>query len=127
MGKKYLDRLIGKKLIDARFSTSTIFPLKKGELKIPVSPLIELILYFQDYILTIFSPISILPSDKAVNDLIGFEIIETNESIYKAELVFDNKSKIEVDMRAEAYFGPEAMELSGSGFIIQLSAYLLVI
>jgi len=108
--EKYLNRLVSKILTSTNVSTNTVLPINgNGKELFTVANL----LHFGDYRLNINNPISIIPSDKKLESLIGLKVIATNEGEEEAEIVFDNGYKLLVDMRDEVYYDPEAMYLSG--------------
>ena len=115
MGKeKYLNRLIGKKLMSVSISTNTIVAINgKNEKKNSDKFTLSNVLNFDDYNLHIYNPITIEPSNKELNDLIGDIVVNTDERENDAEILFDSGCKLLVNMQAEAYYDPEAMSLYG--------------
>ena len=110
----HLERLIGKIVTDFAIGNSITYGLK-GKYGEPPSEIteIEISLFFEDHFLHIYNPISILPSDRELMDLIGLKVISTSEAQFECELIFDNGARLIIDMRDEVYNGPEAMNLVG--------------
>ncbi|KAA5536450.1 hypothetical protein F0919_01935 [Taibaiella lutea] len=110
----YLQRLIGKTVTNTVITTSTVIA-RKIDKDDPDNIKTELTfqLYIDDYTLNIYNPITILPSEKDFADVKGLKIVAVEESDEKAELIFDNSYNLIVDMRDEAYDGPEALYLTG--------------
>jgi hypothetical protein len=108
--QSYLNKLIGKKLTSTDINTSTAFAINKPNDKGRMSIVLHLI--FEDYRLEIYNPIKIFP-DKKLDDMVKLRVVETLETEYQAELVFETGYKLIVDMRDEVYSDPEAMCLSG--------------
>ncbi len=110
----YLEKLLGKVLVRTQISTTTTvgITIKKEDLLQQQFSLIYK-LYFDDYLLIINNPISIIPSNISINDLVNNKIIIVNETKDEAELVFENGSKLVVNLREEAFYDPEAMSLMG--------------
>lgn len=108
--EQYLDRLIGKVLIDAELITATLVPINGIGRELFT---IANSLHFEDYRLTVNNPMIIRPSDRSLKSLLGLKIIATMENEQEAQLTLDNGSIILIDLRDEAYFDPEAMVLKG--------------
>jgi hypothetical protein len=112
--EKYLSQLIGKSLASTAIDTSTIFGINQSNEDSPNGQLIiSNILYFESYSLHIYNPISISPSDKELEDLVGHKVIATDERAKEAELAFDNGYMLLINMQDEVYYGPESMCLYG--------------
>ncbi len=112
--QSYLRRLLGKTFTKTEMATSTTFPIENSR-DYPNDGRMEitLLIFFEDYNLEIFNPITIIPNDKELLDFIGLKVIDTGETKDEAELIFDNGYKIIVNMRNDVYYGPEAMCLNG--------------
>jgi hypothetical protein len=110
----YIERLIGKFVTDTKMGTSTTYPIGENSDDLDFKNIeIELVIFFEDYYLNIYNPITIIPSEKELLDFIGLKVIAISETKKEMELVFDNGYKILIDLRNEVYNGPEAMCLSG--------------
>jgi hypothetical protein len=112
----YLEKLIQKTVTSSNMGTSTTYGINfpKNDPNFSRTE-IELTIIFEDYALNIYNPLTILPSDKELLDFIGLKLIVARETKDEAELIFDNGYKIIIDLRDDAYFGPEAMSLVGPG------------
>lgn len=110
----YLTRLIGSIIqkTDTDITTVVAIKMHKDDEE-SVKMIIGIQLYFEEYILNIYNPAKITFHDTALNNLIGLKVIEVNETKESAELMFDNGCKLIVNMKEEAYEGPEAMALYG--------------
>lgn len=108
--EKYLNRLIGKRLLSTRISTSTVLPINGNGKELYT---IANSLHFEDYRLDINNPITFIPADKDLESLIGLKVIGTDERKEEAEIIFDNGFKLIVNMRDEVYYDPESMVLNG--------------
>ena len=108
--QKYLNRLVGKILTSINISTSTVLPINGNGKELYT---IANALCFEDYQLNINNPISILPLNKELKDLVHLKVVATDERKEQAEIIFEGGYKILVDMRDEAYYDPEAMYLTG--------------
>jgi hypothetical protein len=115
MEKEYcLKRLIGKVVNKTEISSSIIIGRNmKADDPNRERTFVMLQLFIEDYILNISNPITIIPSYKELPDLEGLKIIAVHETDEEAELIFDNGNRLIVDMRDEAYEGPEAIYLTG--------------
>ena len=110
----HLERLIGKTVTNTGMGTSTTYSIGKSkDDPDDIRTEIELNIFFEDYYLNIYNPITIIPSEKELLDFTGLSLIATSETKDEAELIFDNSYRIIIDLRDEAYYGPEAMCLSG--------------
>lgn len=118
--EKYLKLLIGKSVTATDCYTNFIIPRDK-ELQAnnnfyhSITEATQLII--EEYILNLINPFIITPSVNDINDLVGLVIVDTHEYAKSAELVFNNGSKLILDMRDEVYTGPEAMVLHGPNFL----------
>ena len=110
----YLKRLIGKLFVSAEINTNTIVAINEvvenGKSEILT---LSNTLFFEDYRLNVYNPISVIPADKIVGDLIGCKVTLTDERLNEAEIQFDNGYKLIINMRDEVYFDPEARCLYG--------------
>ena len=116
---KNLKKLIGRVLISTEISTNTIVAIN-GDVENDKSAILTLsnVLYFKDYTLHINNPISIVPSDKVLNDLIGYKVKNTIERLHEVEIQFSYGFKLIINMRDEIYYDPEAMCLHGPDNLI---------
>lgn len=118
--EKYLKLLIGKSVTATDSYTNFVIPRDK-ELQAnnnyyhSISESTQLII--EEYGLDLINPFIITPSVNDINDLTGLVIVDTHEYAESAELVFNNGSKLILDMRDEVYTGPEAMVLHGPNFL----------
>lgn len=110
----YLQQLVGKTVANTELITGTVIA-RKASRDEPDNIQIELTwqMYLEDYILNIYNAMSIRPDEKEFDDLRGLKVIAVDENKERAELIFDNGTKLQVDLRDEAYTGPEAMCLYG--------------
>lgn len=112
--ESYLKKLIGKTVTGSEIGTSTTYAIGKSQEDPDFERAeIEISIFFDNYFLNIQNPITITPSDKEPLDFVGLKVIATSETREEGELVFDNGYKIIIDLREEAYNGPEAMNLTG--------------
>ena len=74
-------------------------------------------LYFTDgAVLNIYNPFSLEASNPVdLADLAGSSVRMVSETPEKAVIEFDNGVQILIDLRDEAYIGPEAMQLNVPG------------
>lgn len=112
--QSYLERLVGKHLNRTGINTSTVAPIGVNE-KDPtnVRMTITIQFYFEDYVLNVYNPITIVPENTQLNDFIGLSVIYVSETTEEAKLFFDNDAVLVVNLRDEAYYDPEAMTLYG--------------
>ena len=112
--KSALERLIGKIVLNTDSSISHVAGLKQN-VNDPDNELtlIGIQLFFQDYILNIYNRFEIVPQISGIDKLAGLEVISISDNSEKAEIFFKNGSVLRVDLRDEAYLGPEAMVLYG--------------
>jgi hypothetical protein len=107
-------QLTRKKITNITLSASTIYPLGKDEANIQKPRSIdELILSIEDYSIVISNKIEFHPGLKSVNDLIGLSIQSIEESESSILIKTTNGMWLLIDLRPEAYFGPEALVLHG--------------
>jgi hypothetical protein len=115
MENTYLKLLVGKIVSSAEYNTSTVAPI--GTMKNSDASLIKtsisIQVYFEEYRLSIYNKIRVLPPNKEINDFIGLKVLDAFETTGEAVLIFQHGCKIIIDLRDEAYSGPEAMYLSG--------------
>ena len=112
--KSYLERLIGKIVTKTDINTSTAINLgNSNDEPANVKFEISLQLFLEEYLLDIYNPITVIPSDKELPDFVGLKVVAISDTKEEGELIFDNGYKIVVNMRDEAYYGPEAMCLYG--------------
>lgn len=90
-------------------STNTVLPINGNGKELCT---IANTLYFQDYQLDVYNPISIFPTGKQLNELIRQKVVATDERQEEAEIIFDDGYKMLVYMRNEAYYGPEAIDVN---------------
>lgn len=109
-----LSILIGKFVTDNRFSTSTTAFIRNDEADPKeVRVTLSVQLYFGEYILNINNPITILPGNLNLDNLVGREVRMVMETNVEAILIFTENVKVIVNLRDEAYHDPEAMTLYG--------------
>jgi hypothetical protein len=104
----YLEKLIGKTIVNIQISENTYYPLNKGNPQIVQ----ELLLDFGDYILTIGNPYS-LEHFEHINSLLNTIVKDIRETETEAILITTTDQKFTIDLREESYVGPEAMSLVG--------------
>jgi hypothetical protein len=109
-----LDYLLNKIITKVNLDTSTTFAINADKNASNFSKM-ELVvqIHFEDFLLNVYNPIKISPSYAELKDLIGHRVMKTYESKDKAEIIFESNYKLKINMREEAYFGPEAMCLYG--------------
>jgi hypothetical protein len=112
--KSYLKQLLGKLVTATDTGTSIIIGINMKEGDPDRERTFAMVqLFIEDYILNIENPTTIYPLGKELDDLEGLKIIAVEETKEEAELIFDNGSRLIVNLRDEAYEGPEAMSLRG--------------
>jgi hypothetical protein len=110
----YLGKLVGKTVTHTEMGTSTTYAIGRTHDNPDFAKTeIELSIFFEDYYLNIYNSVTLFPSDKELLDFIGLKVIAISDAKKEAELVFDNGSKIVIDLTYEEFYGPEAMTLSG--------------
>jgi hypothetical protein len=115
MGDTYLELLVGRAVTGAEYNTSTVAPIdiiKNGDASF-IKTSISIVVYFEEYRLSIYNNIRIWPPNKEINDFVGLKVLEAFETKEEAVLKFQHDCKVVIDLRDEAYSGPEAMYLSG--------------
>lgn len=95
MGKSKLKAICGAKIVDAVFTI--------GDAGMSFENGISLAIYNN------FKLVGTTSSD--AKTLIGKSVTDVSESKYMVTIRFDNDSVLQIDMRDEAYTGPEAMQL----------------
>jgi hypothetical protein len=110
----YLERLLGKVITKTDTGTSIVIGRNMKEDDPNRERTFAMVqLFLEDYILNIENPMTIIPSGKELPDLEGLKVIATDENDEEAELIFDNGNRLIINLREEAYEGPEAMCLYG--------------
>jgi hypothetical protein len=113
----YLNNLIGKLITDILFTQGTYHALNEKNKKPQIVD--EIVIYFEDYSLSISNHINLDNSTSDVNSLIGKKIKSISESDEEAKLITMDGKWISIDLRSEAFVGPEAMCLNGpNNFIV---------
>jgi hypothetical protein len=115
MGDTYLELLVGRTVTGAEYNTSTVAPIdiiKNGDASF-IKTSISIVVYFEEYRLSIYNNIRIWPPNKEINDFVGLKVLEAFETKEEAVLKFQHDCKVVIDLGDEAYSGPEAMYLSG--------------
>ncbi|MGZ4042735.1 MAG: hypothetical protein ACXVPU_11405 [Bacteroidia bacterium] len=112
--RTYLTKLIGSIIQKVDSSISTIVKIKNNEDdQENVKMIVGIQLSFEEYTLNIYNPAHISFKDKELKDLIGLKVVMVSETKEEAELCFDDGCKLIINIRDEAYEGPEAMSLYG--------------
>ena len=119
--KSYLKYLIGRTLNSITVDINSVYALKKkkeDESEHQMSIYTQF--YFEDYRLDVYNKSEIIGGlNINSKDLVGFKVIETNETDERAELVFDNGYIFIIDLRDEAFSSdPDAMCLEGPNNLI---------
>jgi len=115
--KTFLNSIIGETIKKTNAEISTIIPLKKN--KEDVGDELTLVysqLYFDNYTLLIYNNYKIICNNNQaikIDELVNSRVLRTNEEKDFVELIFDNNCKLIVDLRDDAYNGPDAMCLKG--------------
>ena len=119
--KSYLKYLIGRTLNSITVDINSVYALKKkkeDESEHQMSIYTQF--YFEDYRLDVYNKSEIIGGlNINSKDLVGFKVIETNETDERVELVFDNGYIFIIDLRDEAFSSdPDAMCLEGPNNLI---------
>ena len=112
----FLNYLVDQNVRKISTDISTIIPIKKTETDSSDQLILVYIqIYFDNYILHIYNKADFICDNKEyqIADIANTSVIKTNENKEYAELFFSNECKLKIDLRDEAYIGPEAMSLSG--------------
>jgi hypothetical protein len=110
----YLLLVVGKTVTDIEYNLATVASINppEGRAARPAQS-IYLQLKLQEYTLHIYNHFTTYPVEGDIDKYLGLKVIEVAESNTEVKLIFDNGSKIIVDLRDEAYTDPEAMYLRG--------------
>lgn len=108
---EYLNKLIGNTITDISSGQGTYYPLNEPER----SPQIvdHLYITIEDYSLTISNKIIFGKNIESMNMFLGKTIKEINEANNEIKITTEDDNWFIVDLREEAYVGPEAMSLHG--------------
>ena len=111
----YLSRLLGEKVTNVTSDISFLMPIdSNGNANEEVTSIYTQI-YFTKHRLHIYNRSNIFSSTNCqMNDLINLTVVSVSEKkdTY-AEIIFERDIKLNIDLRDEAYNGPEAMALFG--------------
>ena len=105
-----LKELKGKKINSVEFILSSTNEINNKE---NTSLEVHLLLFFNDYYLSIFNNFSLLVNNKNVNKLVGDTLIEIKEDEDTIDFIFLSGERLQVNMKEDGYSGPEAMHLAG--------------
>ena len=110
---EYLNKIVGLIINDVYTETETIISLKeKKEEETNETISVYIQLHFNKYTLNIYNKFEIIPNRKT-SDLKGLKVISIEETKEEVNLLLDNGTCIKINLRDEAYMGPEAMCLYG--------------
>lgn len=109
----YLNKLIGKTITDVLTSQGTYYAINSKET--PPQVLDEIVIWFEDFSLSICNRITLSDGTSNLTSLIGKKIKLAHESDQEAKLTTSDDQWFSIDLREEAYTGPEAMCLNGPG------------
>ena len=119
----YLQKLINKTVLSVDTGISQTYPIKiekTGDDNSPSSVVeMYLQLIFEDYRLHIYNP-GILRgnNDQSFKNLEKLKIISIVESEIEISFIFQDGTELRIDLRPEAYSGPEAMCLYGPNNLV---------
>ncbi|MGH7034690.1 MAG: hypothetical protein ACREFL_13240 [Stellaceae bacterium] len=65
--------------------------------------------------LSIYNDTSIMPASKELDDLVGQIVVAVSENSDSIEIRFLNATKLIIDLRPDAFRGPEALQLQFPG------------
>jgi len=111
----YLEKLIGKKLENVNTGISQTYALGVPSSKENSLTLIFTTIFFEDYILGVYNRHEIISHDySSIADLIGLRVTDAHETKNFADIIFTQSTILRIDLRDEAFIGPEALTLSGT-------------
>ena len=110
-----LNKLKGKVITDVLVSQGTYYPImsEKTEEITPPQIIDEVVIVMEDYSLNISNKITVDPKSENINSFISKKIYNILESNEEVKVITTDNCWFSVDLRDEAYFGPEAMVLKG--------------
>jgi hypothetical protein len=107
----HLLNLIGKIITDISTSQGTYYPLSIKDT--PPQVVDEVFITIEDYRLSISNKITLDPNTTDIGSFIGKKIKTVQETHQEIKIINTDNNWIVVDLRDEAYVGPEAMSLNG--------------
>ena len=112
---EHLNKIIGKTISDIFIDQGTYYALKLEKLETESLPQIvhEITLVIQDYSLTISNKITLPTSIENINLFLGKTIKSVIESDEEVKIITTDDNWLSIDLRQEAFVGPEAMSLTG--------------
>lgn len=110
----YLQKLIGKEIKDVYSGNGEYYTLGTGEKQ----SVAEIILYLEEYSLTIANNFALVPKHSNINELKGSYIQEILENKENIQIITRDKKSIKIDLCDEAFNGPEALVLNGPNNLI---------
>ena len=110
----YLNSLVGKTITDILVSQGVYYPIRSDKSEDEPSQVVEeIILKTEDYSLTISNRVKLNPAGENIKSLKGCKIIFIHETDLEVSISTSDKKTLIIDLRDEAYYGPEAMCLLG--------------
>lgn len=70
---------------------------------------------FEKNVLSIYNNFAIEPKNKTAKDLIGRTLVLVTKEVDAFVLAFDDNTQLRIDLRSQAYKGPEALQLNRPG------------
>ena len=108
---EYLNRLIGKTITNISFGEGVYYALNEKERPPQIVP--ELFMKIEDYSLTIANKIILGPNVETIDLFLGQKIKNIAETKTEIKITTSEENWFIVDLRDEAYSGPEALCLHG--------------
>ena len=115
MDKGYLNLLIGRRVIKINTSLNTVYPIDEVDESKIISIVTTVIHFDGEYSLVIDNPHEVASKEETIelNNLVDKWIISVIEEEHIRKLFFQDDITLTIDLRDEAYYGPEALSLSG--------------
>jgi hypothetical protein len=112
--QEYLKLLIRQLVINTNISINTTIPINEVNEDKTITT-IATVIWFSEYSLVIDNPHKVTQdgNPEKLDILIGLRVIDAVEGKESAKILFTDNVLLEIDMRDEAYTGPEAMSLNG--------------
>ena len=116
-----LSVLIGQKVLTTEEGSSMVAAIKSNLNETPlITENYSLYIGFETYHLNIQNLFTLTPDSVAVDRLRGLSVLAVYETAEEAIIEFSGGARLTVNLRDEAYRGPEAMQLGGPGEIIKI-------
>jgi hypothetical protein len=110
----FVQLLLHKQIQNIYIDTSEYIGIE-GENHIVVP---EIILHIEDYALRISNLISLGPALASIDDLLGFHIVQIEDDAAQIKISTGEGKWFAIDLRNEAWVGPEALVLYGPNDLI---------